>query len=74
MTSLKSASASLSEAGGSREHDFQSLVLTSRPRFPSFKTLLTVKEELFALFAYLGQMVTPKSGCVTGRSRNSFIE
>ena len=72
MTSLKSASASLSEEEGSGEQDFQPLVLTSRPHFPSFKTPLTVKEELLALFVYLGQTVTPKSECVTDGSRNSF--
>ena len=33
MTSLKSASASLSEDEGSGEQDFQPLVLTSRPHF-----------------------------------------
>lgn len=49
MTSLKSASASLSEEEGSGEQDFQPLVLTSRPHFPSFKTPLTVKEELLCL-------------------------
>lgn len=57
----------------SQQHDFQPLVITSRPHFSSFKTLNMLREVLLAFLEYFCQMVTLLFECVTDRSRNSFI-